>query len=245
MPVDIGAVEKMSKSKNNGVDPKDLVERYGADTVRLFSMFASPPDQSLEWSDSGVEGAFRFLRRVWFHVYRVISKPVPAEALNTASTGRCGKENVRRYVHDTIAKVSDDIRRRQTFNTAIAAVMELSNHLGRSEDRSPQARAVLEEAWNAVVRLMAPITPHICETLWQKCWVVKAPCLIRAWPVADESARVRDQVTLVVQINGKLRAPDRTVTRAARRTAHWLPPRRNTMSSGTSGTSSPQGYLHP
>ncbi|MGA9573692.1 MAG: leucine--tRNA ligase, partial [Lysobacterales bacterium] len=203
LPVHIGAVEKMSKSKNNGVDPVHLVERYGADTVRLFSMFASPPDQSLEWSDSGVEGAFRFLRRLWFmstaHIAAGPVEPLKAGELNTE------QKTIRRYVHDTIAKVSDDVGRRQTFNTAVAAVMELCNHLGRFEDHSPQGRAVLDEAWRAVVRLIAPITPHICETLWEMLGetgsVVNAP-----WPDIDETARVRDQVTLVVQVNGKLRA---------------------------------------
>ncbi len=203
LPVKIGAIEKMSKSKNNGVDPRHLVDRYGADTVRLFSMFASPPDQSLEWSDSGVEGAFRFLRRLWAMSTGHIAAG-PAEDLNIGELN-AEQKTIRRYVHDTIAKVSDDIGRRQTFNTAIAAVMELSNHLGRFEDRSPQGRAVLDEAWKAVVRLMAPITPHICETLWEmlgeKDSVISTP-----WPEVDERARVRDQITLVVQINGKLRA---------------------------------------
>jgi leucyl-tRNA synthetase len=203
LPVEIGAVEKMSKSKNNGVDPKHLVDRYGADTVRLFSMFASPPDQSLEWSDSGVEGAFRFLRRLWFMCTEHTAAG-PAEALNVNELDERQK-TIRRYIHDTIAKVSDDVGRRQTFNTAIAAVMELSNHLARFEDRSPQGRAVLDEAWKAVVRLMAPITPHICETLWEMLGE-KGSVVSTAWPVVDEAARVRDEITLVVQINGKLRA---------------------------------------
>jgi len=203
LPVEIGAIEKMSKSKNNGVDPKHLVDRYGADTVRLFSMFASPPDQSLEWSDSGVEGSFRFLRRLWFMVTAHIANG-PAPALETGALTDQQK-TIRRYTHDTIAKVSDDIGRRQTFNTAIAAVMELCNHLGRFEDTSPEGRAVLDEAWRAVVRLLAPITPHISETLWELLGgqgsVINTP-----WPEVDESARVREQITLVVQINGKLRS---------------------------------------
>jgi len=203
LPVEIGAIEKMSKSKNNGVDPRHLVERYGADTVRLFSMFASPPDQSLEWSDSGVEGAFRFLRRLWFMSTEHIAAGA-VEALHVSELD-AQQKTIRRHVHDTIAKVSDDIGRRQTFNTAIAAVMELSNHLGRFEDRSPQGRAVLDEAWKAVVRLMAPITPHICETLWEMLGE-KDSVVNTAWPEVDETARVRDQITLVVQINGKLRA---------------------------------------
>ena len=203
LPVDIGASEKMSKSKNNGVDPTHLVERYGADTVRLFSMFASPPDQSLEWSDSGVEGAFRFLRRMWAMCIAHIAGG-PVEALRTDQLTDEHK-TIRRYVHDTIAKVSDDVGRRQTFNTAIAAVMELSNHLGRFEDRSPQGRAVMDEAWKAVVRLMAPITPHICDCMWEMLGETSS-VVNTAWPEVDESARVRDLITLVVQINGKLRA---------------------------------------
>jgi len=203
LPVNIGAIEKMSKSKNNGVDPKHLVDRYGADTVRLFSMFASPPDQSLEWSDSGVEGAFRFLRRLWFMSTGHITAG-PAEALNIGELNAAQK-TIRRHVHDTIAKVSDDIGRRQTFNTAIAAVMELTNHLGRFEDRSPQGRAVLDEAWRAVVRLMTPITPHVCEVLWEMLGE-QGSVINASWPQVDESARVRDQITLVVQVNGKLRA---------------------------------------
>ncbi|NOR20359.1 MAG: leucine--tRNA ligase [Xanthomonadales bacterium] len=203
LPVEIGAIEKMSKSKNNGVDPTHLVERYGADTVRLFSMFASPPDQSLEWSDSGVEGSFRFLRRLWAMSTGHIAAG-PVEALNVEQLTE-EQKTIRRYVHDTIAKVSDDVGRRQTFNTAIAAVMELSNHLGRFSDRSPQGRAVLDEAWKAVVRLMAPITPHICESLWQMLGE-SGSVVNTTWPEVDESARVREQITLVVQINGKLRA---------------------------------------
>jgi leucyl-tRNA synthetase len=166
-------------------------------------MFAAPPDQSLEWSDAGVEGAFRFLRRLWFMSTAHINAG-PVEALRPGELNAAQKI-MRRYVHDTIAKVSDDVGRRQTFNTAVAAVMELCNHLGRFEDRSPQGRAVLAEAWRAVVRLLAPITPHICETLWDMLGetgsVVTAP-----WPVIDETARIREQVTLVVQVNGKLRA---------------------------------------
>ena len=203
LPVEIGAVEKMSKSKNNGVDPVHLVERYGADTVRLFSMFASPPDQSLEWSDSGVEGAFRFLRRLWFmsteHIAAGAVEALDARHLNAE------QKTLRRHVHDTIAKVSDDIGRRQTFNTAIAAVMELTNHLGRYEDRSPQSRAILDEAWRAIVRLMAPITPHVCETLWEMLGETGS-VVNTAWPQVDDAARERDLITLVVQVNGKLRA---------------------------------------
>jgi len=203
LPVDIGAVEKMSKSKNNGVNPVHLVERYGADTVRLFSMFASPPDQSLEWSDSGVEGSFRFLRRLWAMITEHISQG-PVMAMDVASLNT-EQKTIRRHVHDTIAKVSDDVGRRQTFNTAIAAVMELSNHLSRFQDRSETGRAVLDEAWRAIVRLLSPITPHICEVLWQQLGG-EGSVVVTAWPQVDESARVRDLVTLIIQVNGKLRA---------------------------------------
>jgi len=199
----IGAVEKMSKSRNNGVDPTVLVERYGADTVRLFSMFAAPPDQSLEWSDSGVEGAFRFLRRLW----TLVSAHVGAGAVVQLAVSGLNEEQkrIRRLVHDTIAKVSDDISRRYTFNTAIAAVMELSNHLNRFQDRSEQGRAVLDEGWKAIVRLLAPVTPHISEVLWEMLGETEA-MTSTAWPEADESARVKSSITLVVQVNGKLRA---------------------------------------
>jgi leucyl-tRNA synthetase len=202
-PVRIGAVEKMSKSKNNGIDPQGLVDRYGADTVRLFSMFAAPPDQSLEWSDSGVEGAARFLRRLWNQIHGHVTQG-PAAAVDPARLDDQQRE-MRRLVHDTIAKVTDDIQRRYTFNTAIAAVMELCNHLARFEDASPAGRAVRQEAWIAIVRLLNPITPHICEALWEALGQ-DGPLHSAAWPQVDEAARVRRQVTLVLQVNGKVRA---------------------------------------
>jgi len=201
--VNFGGVEKMSKSKNNGIDPHFLVERYGADTVRLFSVSDSPPHQSLEWSESGVEGASRFMRRVWSQVFSHLEAG-PCEALDPGALDS-GQKEMRRLVHDAIAKVSDDISRRYTFNTAIAAIMELTNHLARFDDDRPQSRAVVREAWMAVVRLLAPITPHICEDLWAELGG-SGPLYCAEWPVADEAARERQQVTLVVQINGKLRA---------------------------------------
>jgi len=201
-PVMIGAVEKMSKSKNNGIDPQGLVDRYGADTVRLFSVSDSRPDQSLEWSESGVEGASRFLRRVWSQAMNHLEGG-PCEALDPSALNQKEKE-IRRLLHDTIAKVSDDVSRRYTFNTAIAAVMELNNHLSRFEVSGAQSRAVLQEAWMAVVRLLGPITPHICEELWAALGG-EGPLHSAAWPTVDESARERLQVTLVVQVNGKLR----------------------------------------
>jgi leucyl-tRNA synthetase len=201
--VSIGGVEKMSKSRNNGVDPRGLVDRYGADTVRLFSVSNSTPERSLEWSDSGVEGAFRFLRRLWSLVSAHVAKGA-VEVLDT-SILTADQKRIRCLVHDTIAKVSDDISRRLTFNTAIAAVMELSNHLSRFDATSSQDRAVLDEGWQAVVRLMAPITPHICEELWAGLGN-EEPLTGTRWPEADESARVKSSITIAVQVNGKLRA---------------------------------------
>lgn len=193
----------MSKSKNNGVDPQTLVDRYGADTVRLFSAFAAPPEQSLEWSDSGVEGAYRFLRRLWSQVDAHLSGPEPP-ALQPDSLNEAQRET-RRQVHETIAKVGDDIGRRYTFNTAIAAVMELSNHLARAATDSEQDRAVLREAWQAVVQLLSPITPHITETLWRR-FGHSSPLHASPWPEVDEAALERRQLTIVVQVNGKLRS---------------------------------------
>jgi leucyl-tRNA synthetase len=201
--VTVGAVEKMSKSKNNGVDPQGLVERYGADCVRLFSMFAAPPDQSLEWSDSGVEGASRFLRRIWNQVMQHVGGG-SCDVLDPGALNPDQRE-MRRLVHDTIFKVSDDIARRYTFNTAIAAIMELSNKLAKFGDSSGQGRAVRQEACSAVVRMLNPVTPHICEVLWTALGE-SGPLYAAPWPVASESARVRAQVTLVVQVNGKVRA---------------------------------------
>jgi leucyl-tRNA synthetase len=202
-PVAFGGVEKMSKSKNNGIDPSMLVERYGADTMRLFSVSDSPPHQSLEWSESGVEGAWRFLRRVWSQVMAHVDSG-PCEALEPGALDS-GQQEMRRLVHDAIAKVSDDISRRYTFNTAIAAIMELTNHLARFDDSEPQSRAVVDEAWRAIVRMLAPVTPHICEALWSELGG-SGSVYAADWPVADDAARERQQVTLVVQVNGKLRA---------------------------------------
>jgi leucyl-tRNA synthetase len=213
-PVVIGATEKMSKSKNNGVDPQVLVDRYGADTVRLFSMFAAPPEQSLEWSEAGVEGMARFLRRLWTQVHKHVAKG-PAPALDAAALDAAQKA-IRRQVHETIAKVGDDYGRRYTFNTAIAAVMELINALARFDDDSAQGRAVLQEAWEAVVLLLDPITPHVAHALWQA--LGRGETLIEdlPFPKADPAALVRDAVTLAVQVNGKLRGTIEVAVGAAK-----------------------------
>jgi leucyl-tRNA synthetase len=194
---------KMSKSKGNTVDPQSLIERYGADTVRLFSMFAAPPEQSLEWSDSGVEGANRFLKRLWKLVGRYLENPA-STSLDAAALNEQQKA-VRRKTHETIAKVSDDFGRRQTFNTAIAAIMELCNELGKLDTDSEQSRAITGEALHAVVLMLCPIAPHICHYLWPVLGG-DGDVLNAAWPTVDESALTRDSIEMVVQVNGKVRA---------------------------------------
>jgi len=201
-PVQLGAVEKMSKSKNNGVDPQGLVDRYGADTVRLFSMFAAPPDQSLEWSDSGVEGSFRFIKRLWNLVTSHAERGPTADL--DIGTLTDGQKEMRRLLHDAISKISDDVSRRYTFNTAIAAIMELCNHLARFDDQSEQGRAVQQECWLAIVRMLNPIVPHVCQGLW-KALGESSPLHSAAWPEADEEARNKLQIELVIQVNGKVR----------------------------------------
>jgi leucyl-tRNA synthetase len=203
-PVEIGSVEKMSKSKNNGVDPQVLIERYGADTVRLYTMFASPPDQTLEWSDSAVEGAFRFIRSLWRLTHKHVQKGACAR-LDSAILN-ADQKTLRRQIHETIDKVTDDISRRYKFNTAIAAVMELLNALTRSSDDSEQGRAVLHEGLETAVLLLAPIIPHCTDTLWRALGHDLEPLVDANWPQVDRGALERDEVTIVVQVNGKKRA---------------------------------------
>jgi leucyl-tRNA synthetase len=179
-----------------------MIDRFGADTVRLYMMFTSPPDQSLEWSDAGVEGASRFLRRLWRLAFEHLANG-PCEALQIARLNADQRE-FRRLTHETIAKVGDDLARRRTFNTAIAAVMELCNAMSRRELHDSQGRAVLQEALEAVVKLLSPITPHICQTLWSALGGEGALVDV-AWPAADPAALERDSVELVLQVNGKLR----------------------------------------
>ncbi|HET6593461.1 MAG TPA: leucine--tRNA ligase, partial [Xanthomonadales bacterium] len=202
-PVTVGRVEKMSKSKNNGVDPQTMVDKYGADTVRLYTMFAAPPDQSLEWSDSSVEGAFRFLRTLWRLTLEHVACG-PAAALDPAALSP-GQKDLRRHVHETIAKVSDDISRRYKFNTAIASVMELLNHLSRAGSPGDADRAVRQEGLETVILLLAPIVPHVAQVLWRALGhsglLADAP-----WPQVDTTALARDSVDLVVQVNGRKRA---------------------------------------
>ncbi len=201
-PVEIGGTEKMSKSKNNGVDPQTMIDAYGADTCRLFMMFASPPDMSCEWSDAGIEGANRFLRRVWRLAHAHVSAG-PVSALDIATLSDAQKD-IRRSIHLAIKQASQDIGQHHKFNTAIAAVMTLMNVLEKAPSASAQDRALLQEGLEAVVLLLGPITPHIGHTLWQA--LGHSDLLIdAAWPVVDEQALVQDTLELVVQINGKLR----------------------------------------
>ncbi|QSX36326.1 leucine--tRNA ligase [Shewanella sedimentimangrovi] len=196
-------MSKMSKSKNNGIDPQVMVEKYGADTVRLFMMFASPPELTLEWQESGVEGAHRFIKRLWKLASEYVASPA-TEALDVASLS-ADQKALRRELHKTIAKVGDDIGRRQMFNTAVAAVMELMNHLQKAPLDSAQDKALMNEALSAVVRLLYPIAPHVCFNLWQALGN-STDIEDAGWPVADDSALVEDSKLVVVQVNGKVRA---------------------------------------
>ncbi|WP_028920793.1 leucine--tRNA ligase [Pseudoxanthomonas suwonensis] len=202
-PVLVGGTEKMSKSKNNGVDPQAMVDKYGADTVRLFSMFAAPPEQSLEWNEAGVDGMARFLRRLWSQVQKHAAEGA-APALDVAALD-AGQKALRRKTHETIEKVSNDYGKRHSFNTAIAAVMELMNAVARFDDASEQGRAVRQEALEAAVLLLNPITPHSSHALWQLLGHPETLLEDVPFPKADPAALVRDAVTLAVQVNGKLR----------------------------------------
>jgi leucyl-tRNA synthetase len=201
--VQIGGTEKMSKSKNNGVDPQLMVGKYGADTVRLFSMFAAPPEQSLEWNEAGVEGMARFLRRFWREVISHVSQPDHPEV--DASQLTAAQKTLRRQLHETIQKVGDDYGRRHSFNTAIASLMELLNAVSKFDDMSDQGRAVRHEALQAMVLLLNPVTPHVCHALWQALGHPETLLEDVPFPQADPAALVRDAVTLAVQVNGKLR----------------------------------------
>jgi leucyl-tRNA synthetase len=202
-PVRIGGTEKMSKSKNNGVDPQAMVDKYGADTVRLFSMFAAPPEQSLEWNEAGVEGMARFLRRFWREVTTHVAQPDHPE-VDVATLGAAQK-TLRRQLHETIQKVGDDYGRRHSFNTAIAALMELLNHVARFDDMSDQGRAVRHEVLESMVLLLNPVTPHVCHALWQALGHPETLLEDVPFPRVDQAALARDALTLAVQVNGKLR----------------------------------------
>ncbi|HET6554024.1 MAG TPA: leucine--tRNA ligase [Dyella sp.] len=249
-PVKIGGTEKMSKSKNNGIDPQAMVDKYGADTVRLFSMFAAPPEQSLEWSEAGVEGMARFLRRFWREVTTHASQPdhpmigganagrsavLPPQAGEGAAGGKgnaegvvdpaaldAGQKTLRRQVHETIQKVSDDFGRRHSFNTAIASLMELLNALNKFNDMSEQGRAVRHEALEAMVLLLNPVVPHVSHALWQVLGHASSVLEDQPWPQVDSAALVRDSLTLAVQVNGKLRGTIEVAANASKEEAEAL-----------------------
>ncbi len=206
-PVLSSGMSKMSKSKNNGIDPQEVINKYGADTVRLFIMFTSPPEQTLEWSDAGVEGAHRFVKRVYklVHDFTVAAEIENIPSLSTLSLNS-NQKNLRRELHKAIAKVSDDIGRRNTFNTAIAAIMELINHLTKASLSTTEDIAVMQEAVQAVVLMLTPITPHLCHHLWQSISNNGISVEDSPWPIVDEKALVEDEKLIIVQVNGKVRA---------------------------------------
>jgi len=218
-PVEYGGLATMSKSKNNGVDPQALIDRYGADTARLFIMFAAPPELSLEWSDEAVEGQFRFLKRLW----KMVHGHLESGAVPPLDPGRLDgpQKALRRLAHQTLAKVGDDIGRRRTFNTAIAAVMELLNAVSRAGDTSTHGRAVEREALSIAVLALSPVVPHITHALWAALGSTRA-VVDEPWPQVDPAALSQDELELVVQVNGKLRGritvahdADEAATRAA------------------------------
>jgi leucyl-tRNA synthetase len=202
IPVTHEGLGKMGKREGNGVDPEGLVERFGADTARLFIMFASPPEQTLEWSDEGVQGAWRFIRRLWTAVYEhVVGGAAPVLEPRTLTPAQ---RELRRAAHQALAKATDDIGRRRNFNTAIAAVMELLNAVQRFADPSPQGRAVRHEALRLATLMLAPITPHVCHALWQALGH-RSALIDERWPVPDAQALATETHAIVVQVNGKLR----------------------------------------
>ncbi|MDT8426005.1 MAG: leucine--tRNA ligase [Methyloprofundus sp.] len=210
---------KMSKSKGNTVDPEHLIAEYGADTVRLFIMFAAPPEQSLEWSDSGVEGSFRFLKRLWRQVYLHASNGALVPVLDKQKLSNVAKD-LRRQLHNAIEKVTDDIGRRHHFNTVVATNMELLNSLAKFDEQGDNAVAVRQEVMEAIALMLYPITPHICQKLWLG--LGKTEDINRLWPVVDASALVQDEVQMMIQVNGKLRGKIRVATDASKETIEAL-----------------------
>jgi leucyl-tRNA synthetase len=202
-PVEYGGIGTMSKSRRNGVDPQALIERYGADTARFFVLSDVPPDQTCLWSDEGVEGAFRFMKQLWKLVHGHVAGG--AAARPDAATLDRAQRDLRRQVHQALAKVGDDIGRRRMFNTAIAAVRELYRALSAFQDRSPQGRAVMQEALELVVLMLSPIVPHAAQAMWRALGHASL-AVDERWPQADPAALVQDTIEIVVQVNGKLRA---------------------------------------
>jgi leucyl-tRNA synthetase len=206
-PAAVGRTEKMSKSTRNVVDPEQLIQKYGADTARLFCLFASPPEKDLEWSDQGVDGAYRFLARVWRLIAEYREELRNAGCLPEAEIADAVVREVRRKTHQTIKKVTEDISERFHFNTAISAVMELVNLLYQFNPReinNQNAWSVFREAVEAVILLLAPMVPHACEELWQE--LGSSETIIKTgWPAFDPIIAEADEVVIVIQVNGKLR----------------------------------------
>jgi leucyl-tRNA synthetase len=200
--VESGGVVTMSKSKNNGVDPQALVDEFGADTARLFTMFAAPPEQTLEWSDEGVQGAYRFIKRLWKAVHDHVGRGAPAP-LDPSGLGDAQRA-IRRQAHHTLAKMIDDIGRRRTFNTAIAAAMELLNALAKLPQGSAQDRSVMQEALEIAVLGLSPIIPHATHAMWRALGHEKA-LIDEPWMPVDAAALQTESIAMVVQVNGKLR----------------------------------------
>jgi leucyl-tRNA synthetase len=196
----------MSKSKNNGVDPQALVDEFGADTARLFTMFAAPPEQTLEWSDEGVQGAYRFIKRLWKAVYdHIAAAPAGTDALVATANWSDEQRALRRHAHQALAKVTDDIGRRRIFNTAIAAVMELLNASAKFTPATPADWAVQREALKLAVTSLSPIIPHVTHALWYALGGRRA-LIDEAWPSVDAAALEQATREIVVQVNGKLRS---------------------------------------
>jgi leucyl-tRNA synthetase len=199
----------MSKNKNNGVDPTGITKEFGADTARLFMMFTAPPEQTLEWSDEGVQGSFRFIRRLWKAVYDQVNTPPPAEALTIAEFNKnqlnAEQKELRRIAHRTLEKVTDDIGRRRSFNTAVASVMELLNAISKHDHKPLYGRVVAHEALEIAVMCLSPIIPHVTHELWHQLGHETA-LIHERWWVPDPEALVQDVIEISVQVNGKMRA---------------------------------------
>ncbi len=203
---DLGEVAKMSKSKANVVDPEKVIEKYGADTVRLYTLFAAPPERDFEWKESGIEGAYRFLNRLWDFVIENLPKvkDIEAQKIDQQNLSKEGKE-IRRKTHETIKKFSQEMEKDYQFNTAIASIMELLNKLEKFQPQQSEDYKVLKEAIEVILKLLYPITPHICEELWER--LGKKTYLYREnYPVYDPEALKKEEVEIPVQVNGKVRA---------------------------------------
>ncbi|HYJ19257.1 MAG TPA: class I tRNA ligase family protein, partial [Burkholderiales bacterium] len=208
-PVISGGLGTMSKNKNNGVDPTGITKEFGADTARLFMMFTAPPEQTLEWSEEGVQGSFRFIRRLWKAVYDQVNTPPPADSLTIAEFNKnqlnTEQKELRRIAHRTLEKVTDDIGRRRSFNTAVAAVMELLNAISKFDHKPLYGRVVAHEALEIAVMCLSPMIPHVTHELWHQLGHETA-LIHERWWVPDPEALVQDVIEISVQVNGKMRA---------------------------------------